>query len=446
MASYSTSEIRNVTLVGHQSCGKTSLADAILHVTGTTNRLGDVNAKTSYLDFLDEEKTRACSIDTALIHVTVKGKALNVVDAPGAPDFVGPAIASLAGVETAICVISATAGIEVNTRRMMERAKQYGLGRVIVINKIDANLDLEELIAGIQELFGQECRPFNLPAAKGTKLIDCFTDSSGSADFGDVGEAHTALIERIVEADEKLMEQYLETGEMAPERLVGVIGKAIATGSVVPILFTAARSEIGVRELLDFIADYCPSPLDGKQRVAVSGESSTEIKPDPKAPFIGQVFKVFADPRSNIKFSVCRILSGSIKSDASIHIGEERKPVRPGPVVQAPGRRACGSPGRVRRRHCRFGQARHQDRRGAARRRVRHHRDAALPPPDVLPRHRAQEPQRRRQGQRRPGQVHRRRPLLRGRTRSGHQGTGDPRNRRPAPADHPVANDHLLQT
>ncbi len=337
MASYSIADIRNVTLVGHQSCGKTSLADAILHVTGVTNRLGDVNTKTSYLDFLDEEKARGCSIDSTLLHVTVKGKQLNVVDSPGAPDFAGPAIASLAGVETAICVISATAGIEVNTRRMMERAKQYGLGRAIVINKIDANLDVAELIKGIRELFGQECQPFNLPADKGSKVIDCFANSSGSADFGDVGETHTALIERIVEADEALMEQYLEAGDIAADKVIGVVGKAIAGGSVVPILFTAARSAVGVRELLEFIADYCPSPLEGKQRVVADGDNQKPVKPDPKGPFVGQVFKVFADPKSNIKYSVCRIHSGNIKSDSSIHIGDERKAARPGQLYKLQG-------------------------------------------------------------------------------------------------------------
>ncbi|MBI4578128.1 MAG: 50S ribosome-binding GTPase, partial [Planctomycetes bacterium] len=131
MPGYSTADIRNIALVGHQSSGKTSLADAILHVTGTTNRLGDVNAKSSHLDFIEEEKTRGCSIDSAIIHVKVKGKEVNVIDTPGAPDFIGPATAALVGVETAVCLISATAGIEVNTRRMMERAKEYGLGRII---------------------------------------------------------------------------------------------------------------------------------------------------------------------------------------------------------------------------------------------------------------------------------------------------------------------------
>ena len=158
MPAYSTSDIRNVALVGHQSAGKTSLGDAILHVTGTTNRLGDVNAKNSHLDYMDEEKTRGCSIDSSIIHVKVKGKEINVIDSPGAPDFIGAALAALSGVETVACLISTTAGIEVNTRRMMEKAKEYGLGRVIVINKIDSNLDLDELVSGIQELFGPECR------------------------------------------------------------------------------------------------------------------------------------------------------------------------------------------------------------------------------------------------------------------------------------------------
>ena len=337
MASYSTADIRNVALVGHQSSGKTSLADAILHVSGVTNRLGDVNSKTSYMDFMEEEKARGCSIDSSLLHVTASGKQLNVIDTPGAPDFAGPAIAALAGVETVVCVVSATAGIEVNTRRMMERAKLFGLGRAIVINKIDANLDLEELIEGIQELFGQECQPFNLTADRGSKVINCFTGTQGKADLGDVAAAHTALIERIVEADEALMEQYLEAGEIAPEKLAGIFGKAIASGSVVPILFTAARAEVGVRELLDFIADYCPSPLDGKQRAVVSGDKQTPIKPDPKGPFLGQVFKVFADPRSNIKYSVCRLHSGAIRSDFAVHIGDERKAQRPGQLYKLQG-------------------------------------------------------------------------------------------------------------
>ncbi len=337
MPAYTISDIRNVALVGHQSSGKTSLGDSILHVTGATNRLGDVNAKSSYLDYIEEEKTRGCSIDSSILHVKVKGKELNIIDTPGAPDFVGPALAALAGVETAICVISASAGIEVNTRRMMEKAKDYGLGRAIVINKIDVNLDVEELISHLQELFGAECQAFNLPAGKGTQVVNCFSSTDGTSDFSSVPDAHTSLVERVVEADEKLLEEYLEAGGIDASRLTGLMGKAIAAGNVVPILFTNARAEMGVRELLDFIADFCPSPLEGKQRVMVEGDKEIPIKPAPTEKFVGQVFKVAADPKSNIKYSMVRVLAGSVKSDASIHINDERKAMRPGQLHKMQG-------------------------------------------------------------------------------------------------------------
>ena len=337
MPGYSTADIRNIALVGHQSSGKTTLGDAILHLTGVTNRQGDVSAKSSYLDFMDEEKARGCSIDSSLMHVSVKGKQLNIIDAPGAPDFIGPAIASLAATETAVCVVSATAGIEVNTRRMMERAKEHGIGRVLLINKIDTEPDCAELVSNLQALFGQECQPMNLPADKGSKVIDCFANKSGASDFGDVAEAHTALIERVVEADEALMVEYLEKGEIDPVKLSSVIGKAISAGSFIPILFSSARSAVGVREFLDFVADYCPSPLEGKQRGVVKGEESTPIKPDKAAKFVGQVCKVFSDPRSNIKFSIIRIHAGTLKADSSVHINEDRKAVRPGQLHKLQG-------------------------------------------------------------------------------------------------------------
>ncbi|MDM8007406.1 MAG: elongation factor G [Phycisphaerae bacterium] len=337
MPNYSTTDIRNVALVGHQSSGKTSLGDAILHVTGTTNRLGDVNAKSSHLDFMDEEKNRGCSIDSALIHVSHKGRQINVVDTPGAPDFIGPAIAALAGVETAICVISATAGIEVNTRRMMERAKEHGVGRVIVINKIEANPDCASVVAAVQELFGNECQPMNLSANKGRAVIGCFQNTEGQSDILDVASAHTALIERVIEADEAMMEQYLETGEVDVAKLGSVVAKAIVAGTFIPILFTDARGEVGATELLDFIAEYTPSPLEGKQRVLKVDETETPIKPDKSEKLVGQVFKVFSDPKSNIKYSVCRIHSGSLKSDSQMYVGDDRKSQRPGQLHKLQG-------------------------------------------------------------------------------------------------------------
>ena len=337
MAGYTTADIRNIALVGHHSAGKTSLADAILHLTGASNRLGDVSNQTSHLDFLEEEKSQACSIDSALIHVQVGGKELNVIDTPGSPDFVGPATAALAAVETAVCVVSATAGIEVNTRRMMERAKEHDLARMIVVNKIDTTTDLAKLLSNLQELFGQECQPLNLPTGSGKGVVDCFNDGEGDADFGSVADAHTALIERVVEADEALMEEYLEQGEIDPGKLTGVVSRAMTEGTLIPVLFTAARDEVGVKELLDVVAAYAPSPVEGLRRKLVRDGEETEIDPSPDGSFVGQVFKVFTDPKSNIKYSMCRIHAGRVKSDVPVHIAGGRKAVRPGQLHKMQG-------------------------------------------------------------------------------------------------------------
>ncbi len=331
MPSYSTADIRNIALVGHGGAGKTSLGDAILHVTGISNRLGSVQDKTSLLDYTDEERNRGCSIDSAVIHVGHDGKEINIIVTPGAPDFVGPAIAALAGVETAVCVISAVAGIEVNTRRMMEKAKDYGLGRMIVINKIDAeSANSEELLGTVQETFGKCCQPLNLPAGGGKTLVDCLTRTDGQTDFGSVADAHTAIVEAIVESDEAMMEEYLEKGEVSADRLAGAISKAIAAGSLVPVLFTNARGEIGVRELLSAVAKCCPSPIEGKRRVLVGEGKETPLDPDPAAGFVGQVVKITGDPKSNIKYSLIRVHAGRIRSDSQITIGDDRRGQRPG--------------------------------------------------------------------------------------------------------------------
>ena len=331
MPNYTTADIRNIALVGHGGAGKTSLGDAMLHAAGITNRLGSVTDKTSFLDFTDEEKERGCSIDSSVMHIPWESKELNCLVTPGVPDFVGPAIAALAGVETAICVISALAGIEVNTRRMMEKAAQYGLGRMIVINKIDAeNVDLAELFRTIQESFGKACQPLNLPAGGGKSVVDCFGQTDGETDFGSVADAHTALVEAIVEADEAMMEEYLEKGDVSAEKLAQGISRAIAAGTLIPVLFTDARNEVGIRELLTAVAKYAPSPIEGRQRVLKADDKKTALKPDRDAPFVGQVIKISGDPKSNIKYSFVRVHAGHMKSDSQIIIGDDRRGQRPG--------------------------------------------------------------------------------------------------------------------
>ena len=147
-------DIRNIVLLGHGSAGKTSLAEAILHKTGKTNRLGTVEEKNTVADFDEEEKERGHSIHSALLHTTHNGKTINLIDTPGYPDFVGAALTSIPAADCCAVVISASAGIEMNTRRLFQAAIDAGKPRLIIVNKIDAeNADLPELIKNIQQTF-----------------------------------------------------------------------------------------------------------------------------------------------------------------------------------------------------------------------------------------------------------------------------------------------------
>jgi elongation factor G len=331
-------DIRNVVLLGHGNSGKTSLTEAMLHTTGATNRLGSVDDKTSICDYYDEEKEHQHSITSAVVHTNHRGKLLNIIDTPGYPDFIGPAIKAMSAAETAVIVISAAAGIETNTRKLFESAAAANMPRVFVVNKIDAeNVDLPALVKAIQETFGPQCRCANLPAVDRASVIDCIENETGESPVADVAKAHTDLMESVIEADDQLMETYLGGGEISAEKIASVFVNALKAGTIIPILFTNARKEVGVTELLDFIAKYTPSPLDVNPVQLKDGESVTGLKPDPAAPLAGLVFRIGFDPRSNMKYSAVRIFSGTIKSDTNLIRNDEKKGIRAGHILKPQG-------------------------------------------------------------------------------------------------------------
>ncbi len=333
-----TGDIRNVVLLGHGGSGKTSLAEAILHKTGAINRLGSVDDKTTVSDYYDEEKEHQHSILAAVVHTQYQGKLINVIDTPGYPDFIGPAIAALPAAETAIIVISASAGIETNTRKLFPLAAESRKPRVIVINKLDAeNVEMAELIGGIQETFGSQCRCANLPGADKSSVIDCIENGSGSSPVMDVADAHTQLIESVIEADDALMERYLGGEEIPAEQIAAVFVKALKSGTLIPIVFTDARHEVGITELLDLITKYTPSPVEAEPATLVDGEKATELKADPSGPLAGLVFRVAFDPRSNMKYSSIRVFSGTLRSDTNLMRNDEKKGARPGHILKSQG-------------------------------------------------------------------------------------------------------------
>jgi elongation factor G len=329
MPAHAIGDIRNIALVGHAGAGKTSLAEAILFKSGVTSRLGSVDDGSSVLDYDDESKSRKHSVDSAVTYLEHNGKLINMIDTPGVPDYSGSAIASLAAVDTAVAVISAAAGIGVNTRRMFKAAREYGLARMIVINHIDAeNVDLGDVLAGIRETFGAECHPVNLPTDGGKAVIDVLEKAEGTADILNVEQCHTELIDSVVETDDGLMEAYIETGEIAAEKLRPAVAHAVAIGHVIPVFFTSAKQDVGIKALLDEICTCAPSPVVAKQRMLLTGTgdtaAQTPVDADPDGDFLGIVFKITADPKSNIRYSCARVLSGKLTSNDQLFVGDAK--------------------------------------------------------------------------------------------------------------------------
>jgi elongation factor G len=331
-------KIRNIVLLGHGGSGKTSLAEAILHKTGKTNRLGSVDEKTSVCDYYDEEKEHQHSILSSIVNTNYSDTLINIIDTPGYPDFIGPAIKSIPAAETAVIVISALAGIETNTRKLFDLANKADMPKILVINKIDAeNVEFPELIKNIQETFGPQCRCANLPSQDKNSIIDCIDNQTGDSPVMVPSQAHTELIESIIEADDELMESYLASEEISKEKISSVFVEAMKIGTIIPIVFTNARKETGIQELLDIIVKYTPSPVQAKSKTLKNGDQETILKADPAGPLAGLVFRIGFDPRSNMKYSSIRIFSGTLKSDTNMLCNDEKKGIRPGHILKSQG-------------------------------------------------------------------------------------------------------------
>ena len=342
MANYTTADIRNLALVGNGGSGKTSLVEALLHAAGAIGSQGDIGRGTMVCDHEPEEKTHGHSLTSAVAHCDIEGVHANLIDTPGYPDFVGHALGALEAVETAAVVIDAQTGIDQVTRRMLERAGRRKLCRIIIVNKIDGeHTDLPGLLTQLQEEFGSECLPINLPAEGGSRVVDCFFNPSGDADFSSVAEAHEALIDQVVEVDEKLMELYLEQGEeLAAEQLHDPFEQALRESHLVPVCFVSARTGAGVRELLDIIVKLMPNPMEGNPPPFYIGEEDPRefhAEPDQDKHVLAHVFKVTSDPYAG-KLGIFRIYQGMLTRETQLYVGDARKAFKVGHLFNLQGK------------------------------------------------------------------------------------------------------------
>ena len=332
--SYSTHQIRNVALAGHPGAGKTTLFEALLHAGGALQAAGTIERGNTVSDFDPIERERGHSIDAAIASTDHGGIHVNLIDTPGYPDFRGPALSALAAVETVAIVVDADTGVGHGSRRMMEYARQRGLCRAIVVNKIDhAGHDLAALMEALRAEFGPEALPLNLPADGGARVVDCFGQRAGDSDLGPVADWHQKIIDQVVEINETVMDHYLDLGEdgLSGQELHDAFEQCLREGHLVPVCFVSARSGAGVRELLDVAERLFPHPGEANPPPFVkgTGEDAQPIaaSPDPDAHVIADVFKVINDPFVG-KLGVFRVYQGTIRKDGTLFVDDGKKPFK----------------------------------------------------------------------------------------------------------------------
>ena len=329
---YATENLRTVALVGHGAAGKTTLAEQLLAKSGMIGAPGSVERGTTVSDYDPQEKAALHSLRSSILHCDYNGVRIHLIDTPGYPDFIGQSIGALDAVETAAVVVSATGGIELVTRRMMDWAKSRNLCRMIIVNKIDhEHIDLPALLERLREAFGPEVLPINLPAGGGSRVIDCFDHDTGEADFLSVAEVHRQVMEQIVEVDDAAMEKYLEEGAIDPSTLHAPLEKALREGHIIPVCFVSARTGAGVQDLLDVMVRHLPHPGEGNPPLFYRGEGEAarefRSEPDPKKHVLAHVFKVEIDPFIG-KLGVFRIHQGTVTPNTQLYVGEARKPFK----------------------------------------------------------------------------------------------------------------------
>ncbi len=334
MKRYASKDIRNIALIGHGTTGKTTLAEAMLYVTGATSRMGSVDEGTAAFDYLEEEVEKKFSVSTAIGFVEDRGCKTNILDTPGFADFAGEVAAALRVVDAAVVVIHAGHGIEVGTERGWKQAANRGLPRLLFVNQMDRdNLDFDALLASLRERWGNGVAPYTLPVGSGESFkgtIDVLAgkayidtgkgdgsveESEIPADLRDAFEAASeALMEAAAESDDSLLEKYFEEGELSREETLRGLHSGVAKGSVFPVFCGCAPSNIGVRRLLDAIVELCPSAIESGEYDIVDDDGNpgkAAIETD--GPAVALVFKTQVE-RHVGELAFIRVMSGTVKT------------------------------------------------------------------------------------------------------------------------------------
>jgi elongation factor G len=345
MTSYEPSKIRNVAVIGHRGTGKTSLVEALLFQGGAVNRLGTVEQQTTVSDWEEEEHKRQMSLAASLCHLEWQGRKINVLDTPGDPGFQADTIAALHVVEGAIVVVSAVAGVEVQTTRSWERCDELGISRLILVNMLDRErADFFGTYDQLRSQLSDRCIAIEIPIGQEHELagvVDLLHmrayDSPEGEKEGEpkeipdelaaqAAEYREKLVDAVVETDEKVMERYLEGEEITGDELAGALKNAVAKGELFPVACGVATKNLGAAALLDLLVEGIPSPAKKPLEIAPSNGGTSAF-----------VFKTLADPFAG-RITLFRVLSGQLKGDSTLVNARTRSKERVGQLMELQGK------------------------------------------------------------------------------------------------------------
>ncbi len=332
-----TEKTRNVAFIGQSGAGKTSLAEAMLFNAGVTTRLGSVDAGNSVLDFEPEELKRKSTISTAFHQLDWQKNAVSIIDTPGDQNFISDTKLCLQAADSVVLVIDAIDGVKFQSEQVWEYAEQSNLPTAIFINKVDRErADFQRAFQDAVGIFEPKPIILQLPIGKEDDfngIVDliqkkAYTYENGKATLCDipsdmqelVDSEHESLIENIAEADDALVEKYLEGEELSDEELKNALLKGTSNRIFVPVLCGSATNNIGIDLLCNFIVDAMPSPLNTGAKTAFEEgtDNEVEITPNPDDPFLGVVFKTIADPFAG-RLTLIKVLTGKLGSDGNFY-------------------------------------------------------------------------------------------------------------------------------
>ncbi|MCH8203783.1 MAG: elongation factor G [Candidatus Hydrogenedentes bacterium] len=340
MAAVDAEKVRNVGIVGHGGCGKTTLIEHILHAAGKTNRIGSIESGNTVGDYLEEEIEHGHTVSMKLMHVDWDGGRVHLIDHPGYLDFVGELASSAAILDAMVIVVDATSGPRAGTDAAMGYADKYNIPRAIFLNKLDhENIDFDAAVAQIQAAYGPACVPLIIPDTTGSEISEVVNVVTGNSEklAGKMETLKSAMMDLVAESDDELIEKYLEEGELSDEDFERGLKAGISSGAIVPIVAGSATKGLGLKELLSLLLDDFPSPLE-RTIVAHNGTGDdVVVKASPDEPFLGQVFRSVIDPYAG-QLTLFRVLTGTLRSDSEFFNVTREAKERTGKIIMLCGK------------------------------------------------------------------------------------------------------------